>query len=64
VRLAELDAAGRARSPVLLFQGWLMLRFGDLSEDIVARLHAADSESLKRWKLRAFDGCSIEEIFS
>ena len=60
----EGRAAGRLEGAARLLKVWLTQRFGALPDDVVARLHAADWETLERWADRAVDGRSCDEVLA
>lgn len=60
----EGRAAGRLEGAARLLKVWLTQRFGALPDDVVARLHAADWESLERWADRVVDGRSCDEVLA
>jgi len=60
----EGRAVGRLEGAARLLRIWLTQRFGDLSEDVIARLDAADWDTLMRWSGRVCDGATFNEVFA
>jgi uncharacterized protein DUF4351 len=58
--LAEGRRQGEAE--VLLRQ--LRSRFGPLPEDVIARLNAADAETLLRWSERVLSASTLDAVFA
>jgi len=58
--LRRIRAEGEAE--VLLRQ--LRVRFGALPEDVMARLKAADAETLLRWSERILSASTLDAVFA
>jgi len=57
-------AKGMASGQSDLLMKQMTKRFGTLSSDLQAKIHAAHAPELERWALRFVDAASLEDIFS
>ena len=60
----EGEQSGIAKGEAYALRRLLQKRFGPLSEDVLARLHAASIDELELWLDRALDADSLAGVFS
>jgi len=61
---AEGHAEGRREGEAEVLLRQLHFRFGTLPEDVTARIHAADAETLLRWSERILSASTLDAVFA
>ena len=62
--LAEGRRQGRREGEAEVLLRLLRVRFGPLPEDVMARLNAADAETLLRWSERILSAPTLDAVFA
>jgi Domain of unknown function (DUF4351) len=57
-------AEGRRQGEAEVLLRLLRSRFGTLPEDVMARLNAADAETLLRWSERVLSASTLDAVFA
>jgi predicted transposase YdaD len=60
----EGEAEGRRQGEAEVLLRQLRIRFGPLPEDVMARLNAADAETLLRWSERVLSAATLDAVFA
>ncbi|GAB2547076.1 hypothetical protein [Nocardia heshunensis] len=60
---ARGEARGEIRGRVLALIDILTLKFGDLSAEVAATVHGADSDLLQVWTARVLTADTLDEVF-
>jgi Domain of unknown function (DUF4351) len=62
--LRRIRAEERRQGEVEVLLRQLRSRFGPLPEDVIARLNAADAETLLRWSERVLSASTLDAVFA
>ena len=63
-RRREGEAEGRREGEAEVLLRQLRLRFGALPEEVMARINAADAETLLHWSERILSASTLDAVFA